>query len=155
MVRHIVASGILAGMVMLAAQAQAQERSWSLDTSETEAFLTFGVAESDDVGISLWCGMRSGTIRIFLPDANASLRPNRRIRIGVSVADKTFRLRAKTLANEEAATTSIEASADVANPLFGYLKDADKFTITAGNESQNFPLAGADINALLRICAKN
>lgn len=147
--RLIAAVGVLTSL-----PAQAQERSWSLDTSDTEAFLTFGVAESDDVGISFWCNMKSGQIRIFLADANASLKPNRRTRIAFSVSDKTFRLRAKTLANEEAATTSIEALVDASNPLFGLLKDAGKFTISAGKESQNFPLDGADIAALLRVCAK-
>jgi hypothetical protein len=148
------AFGILVSIVMLAAQAQAQERSWNLDTSDTEAFLTFGVAESDDVGVSFWCKIKSGMIHIFLPDADASLKPNRKIRVGLSVSDKTFRFRAKTLANEEAATTSIEALIDARNPVFDLMKDANKFTIKAGNESQNFPLDGADIGALLRICVK-
>jgi hypothetical protein len=155
MLRLIAASGILTSLLLLAVQSKAQERSWSLDTSDTEAFLTFGVAESDDVGISFWCGMKSGTIHVFLPDANASLKPNRRTRIGLTIAGKTFKLRAKTLANEEASTTSVEALVDAGNPLFGRLKDADKFTISAGKDSQNFPLDGADINALLRICSKS
>jgi hypothetical protein len=155
MVRLIAAFCFLASTLMGAAQARAQERSWSLDTNETEAFLTFGVAESDDVGISFWCRMKSGQIRIFLPDANASLRPNRRTRIKFSVDGKTFRLQAKTLANEEAATTSIEALIDVGNPLFALLKQVDKFTIDVGTESQNFPLHGAEISGLLRVCAKS
>jgi hypothetical protein len=155
MVRLIVVFGLLSSILWLAGQSQAQERSWSLDTSETEAFLTFGVSESDDVGVSFWCAMKSGQIRIFLPDADASLKPNRRIRIRFSVADKTFRLRARTLANEEAATTSVETLVDAGNPLFVFLKEADKFTINAGKENQNFPLDGADISGLLRVCAKS
>lgn len=45
----------LAAGSLVCSPAKAQEREWSLDASDQEAYLIFGVADSDDVGVSLWC----------------------------------------------------------------------------------------------------
>ena len=42
------------------ASTAAQERQWTLDASDEDAYLIFGVPESDDVGLSLWCPIQKG-----------------------------------------------------------------------------------------------
>ena len=54
----------------------AQERQWALDTADNDAFLVFGVAESDDVGISFWCTIGSDKLKVFVPEGSADLAPN-------------------------------------------------------------------------------
>ena len=51
----------------------AQEREWAFDTGEADAYLVFGVPETDDVGVSFWCTIGSGEIRVFFPEAGDSL----------------------------------------------------------------------------------
>ena len=47
---------------LLAGAAHAQEREWMLDASDEDAYLIFGVPETDDGGISLWCRIGKGTV---------------------------------------------------------------------------------------------
>ena len=42
-------------MVLATGGPSAQERQWSLDAGDQDAYLIFGVPDSDDVGVSLWC----------------------------------------------------------------------------------------------------
>ena len=71
--RHslILALGLMAGAA--AGAAQAQEREWSLDVSEEEAYLIFGVPDTDDVGVSLWCPVGKGVVRLYLPVPTAEI----------------------------------------------------------------------------------
>ena len=73
-----------------AATAFAQEREWTFDTNDEDAFLTFGVPETDDVGVSFWCKMQSGEARVFLPEAGEGLTPGRNVKVTFSVAGAKF-----------------------------------------------------------------
>jgi hypothetical protein len=55
----------------------AQEREWNFNTGDEEAYLVFGVPESDDVGVSFWCTIGRGDIGIFLPAWVPSWQPAR------------------------------------------------------------------------------
>ena len=77
-------------VIMSATAALAQEREWSWGTSETEAYLVFGVPKSEDVGISLWCTQDSGEVRVFVADANVKLAADIDTTIEFAVGDKKF-----------------------------------------------------------------
>lgn len=139
-------------LLFAAAPAAAQEREWALDTSADEAFLVFGVPESDDVGISLWCKGNSGEIRIFIPEAGSSLNAGKTAKLQIGVSGKTFDYDAEPSTNEKAATMSAEASTRASDPLFAALRESDRFTVKIGGEESAFPLAGADLDGLLRVC---
>src|SRR5262245_60489809 len=96
--------------IMSAATVFAQEREWSWGTSETEAYLVFGVPESEDVGISFWCPQGNTEIRIFIADANVKLAPDIATTIEFVAGDKKFSVPARTQSNELDATTSAEGS---------------------------------------------
>lgn len=132
--------------------AYAQEREWSFDTSAEEAFLFFGVPETDDVGISLWCKAGSEEIRIFLPDAG-SLPSGRSAKLEITAGGKTFDYDAEPLRNEEAGIMSAEVSTRPDDPLYAALRDADHFAVRINAEELAFPLAGADIDGLIRVCS--
>ena len=70
-------AALLAGIAL---PASAQEREWIFDTGDEDAYLVFGVPESDDAGVSFGCTLQSGEIRIFLPEAGDDLKPNATIR---------------------------------------------------------------------------
>ena len=58
---------ILAILVLGSTLALAQERIWNLDQTDQEAYLVFGVPETDDVGVSFWCTLQSGIVKIYVP----------------------------------------------------------------------------------------
>ena len=51
---------LLLALGLASGAAHAQERDWALDASDQEAYLIFGVSDTDDVGVSLWCRTRKG-----------------------------------------------------------------------------------------------
>ncbi|MBI2717531.1 MAG: hypothetical protein HY245_05550 [Rhizobiales bacterium] len=136
------------------ASAAAQERQWSLDIGDSEAFLVFGVPESDDVGISFWCALHSGEVSIFVPGAGPKLKPGRRASFSISAGSRTVRLKGKTTANEAAGTTSIEAKLADTNPLFAALRQADRFKVRIAGTETVYPLLEADLPGLLEACKK-
>jgi hypothetical protein len=70
--------------------AWAQEREWIFDTADEDAYLVFGVPESEDAGISFGCSLQSGEIRMFIPEAGEDLKPDQKIKLTISAAGKTF-----------------------------------------------------------------
>ena len=134
--------------------AVAQEREWFFDVGDTEAYLVFGVPETDDAGISFWCPLRSGEIRIFLPETPKHLAAGASSAVSIRSGGETFSYSAMVETNEEAGSTSAEARTDTADTLFSMLQQEDRFTLTVGGEATVIPLAGADVAALLRVCGK-
>ena len=141
-------------MIMSATAALAQEREWSWGTSETEAYLVFGVPESEDVGISFWCTQGAGEVRIFVADANVKLSADIDTAIDFTAGDKKFTVKARTMANELDATTSAEGAAPATDPLLPALQATDRFAVSVAGESQTFPSAGQDFANLIEACKK-
>lgn len=116
--------------------------------------MIFGVPESDDIGISFWCALRSGEVRIFVPEASETLKPDDTIEVKLTAGDKTFPLSAKTASNEEAASISLEIAVSASDPMFGTLEEADSFSLSFATDTQAFPLSGTDFPELLRACGR-
>jgi len=140
-------------LVALPSSLSAQEREWTFDTGEEDAYLIFGVPDTDDVGVSFWCTLGMGEIRMFVPEAGENLEAGKTVDVEVSAGDKKFTLAGETAVNEESGSTSIEVHLKTDSPLFPALATADRFTVTANKETSVFPLEGADFESLLRVCA--
>jgi hypothetical protein len=154
MIVRIVA--VLSFIAGFAASARAQERQWIFDTGDDDAYLIFGVPETDDVGISFWCGKRSGEIRIFIPEAGAdpAMKPDTDASLTVSVAEETFKIDGKTAINEMSDAISIEATVSAADPLFAALRKSDRFKVVIGAVEHVYPLIDADVAGLVNLCRK-
>jgi hypothetical protein len=144
----------IAIVVVSCAPALAQEREWTFDTGDQDAFLIFGVPQTDDSGVSFWCPIGSGEIHIFVPETSAKLKPDAAVHIDVAIGDKTFGYEGKAQANEESGVPSAEAVIDAKDAVFAALQSADRFTVTVPGDSEVYPLAGADFPSLLRTCSK-
>ena len=136
------------------AGAAAQERQWSLDAGDENAYLVFGVPESDDVGFSMWCANRSGEINIFVPESDPGLEPGKTVTFKMTAGEEKALIVGKASANEESGTISLEASIADSNPIFAGLLTADRFRVKLGEEEQIFPLMDADVAGLLALCRK-
>jgi len=134
--------------------AAAQERQWSLDTGDEDAYLVFGVPETDDVGISFWCTLGSGEISIFVPEADPAMKPGKTVPFTLIAGETVAELEGRTSANEEAGTSSLEAKVPDSQPFFAALKEVDRFRVTVGREENVYPLIDADVAGLLALCKK-
>jgi len=135
-----------------AASARAQERQWIFDTGEDDAYLIFGVPETDDVGISFWCGAHSGEVRLFIPEADPAMKPDEDVSFVVSVGETTFKIAGRTAANEMSYTISIEAAVPATDPLFAALQRSDRFKVLTGTIEHVYPLIDADVAGLISLC---
>jgi hypothetical protein len=144
----------ISGLLFLGLPASAQEREWTFDTGEQDAYLIFGVPETDDAGVSFWCPIGSGEVHIFVPETSDKLKANAVAHIDVAVGGKRFGYAGKTQVNEESGVPSAEAVIDAKDQLFGALQAADRFTVKVDGQEEVYPLAGADFPSLLRTCKK-
>ncbi len=145
---------ILTALALGTNLAIAQERVWNLDRTDQEAYLVFGVPETDDVGVSFWCTLGSGIVKIYIPEADPSLKPAESVDIKLEIASKSYPLKGKTSVNEEAATISLEAELKTSDPLFSALREANHFAVRVGASNHTFPLGEADFANLLEVCKK-
>jgi hypothetical protein len=145
---------IAAAMLATALPAAAQERQWSLDATDQDAFLVFGVPETEDVGLSFWCAIQSGKSKIFLPSANERLTPGHSGAMSIMAGDVTAKLEGTVSQNDETGAPSLEAEIPTSHPLFAALRKADRMHITVLGEDHAFPLADADFDGLLKLCDK-
>jgi hypothetical protein len=130
----------------------AQERQWSFDQTDKDAYLVFGVPETDDVGLSFWCTQRSGLIKIFVPEGSIKLKPKEQVPLRLDIAAKTFRLKAIAESNKEAGTASLETEVPVNHPIFDALAQADRITVRVKKRKDIFPVQDLELSALLEVC---
>jgi len=146
----ILALGFMAGA------AHAQEREWSLDASDEEAYLIFGVADTDDVGVSLWCPVGKGVVNLYLPVPTDHIHrtADKSAPLTVTAGKETVTFRGKADINREAAVSSVETEIAMDHPLIAALEKADRFTVKSGGVDAIFPLYDADVEGLLDLCRK-
>jgi len=142
----------LLAMLSSAQLAHAQEREWIRDAADEDAFLVFGVPETDDVGVSFWCKIGSGKVKLFFPEGSASLTPNTQSEFTVTIAGKDHHFKGTTSANDMTGATSIETELPVDDPVFASFQSADRFAAHIGDHSTTYPLVDAGLDNLLRLC---
>jgi hypothetical protein len=145
---------VLAIFVLGRGLALAQERIWSLEQTDAEVYLVFGVPETDDVGVSFWCTLQSGIARLYLPAAGPDFKPGMSVNFELKVAGKIYPLKGKTALNEETTRTSLEAELKATDPVFSALQAANHFAVKIGSSNHVFPLAEADFSNFLDACGK-
>jgi hypothetical protein len=144
--------GGLAALVIVASAASAQERQWFLDATEEDAFLVFGVPETDDTGLSIWCTIQSRKAKIFLPEASEKLKPDAPGTMELIAGDVAVKLNGTSLENQESGVSSLEVEVETSNPIFAAMMKTDRLKIHVEGAEQIIPLADADIEGLLKLC---
>jgi hypothetical protein len=149
--RFLLAVCLLAASAL---SAQAQERQWMLDASDSDAYLIFGVPDSDDVGISFWCPVQQGDVNVFIPEASAKLHPGADIAVTLKAGEESATFTGKSEVNLEAALTSVEAKVPVNAQILAAMLKADRFRVVIDGNETIFPLIDADLESLLDLCRK-
>lgn len=132
--------------------AQAQEREWLLDAADEDAFLVFGVPETDDVGVSFWCKIGSGKVKLFFPEGSAELQPDSTADFTVTISGKTHTLKGTTTANAMTSATSVETELQIDDALLRELEQADRFAAKIGSHETTYPLVDAGLGSLFKLC---
>ncbi len=126
--------------------AQAQERQWLLDTAGEDAFLAFGVPNTNDVGVSFWCKIGKTDVSLFAPLTG----PEVHAKLVLSIGTKDFPLTAKISKNDGAKT--LEAPLKPQKQILENLEASESFRVTLGKHKITYPLDGADFEGLLKLC---
>ena len=142
-----------AAILISTGQSYAQERQWSLNASEKEAFLVFGVPDTDDVGLSFWCEIGSKNISLFVPGVPAGLNPGQSTAVDLKLDGKTFSLNGKISKEKNSRLPSVESSVPTDDKLFSAVEDAQVIAITVGGHTNSYPVTDADIAGLLQTCS--
>lgn len=145
----------LLATTVLAAPAAAQERQWSLDASGEDAYLVFGVPDSDDIGVSIWCPIQQGEVHVYLPETAENLGDGQKTAMTISTDDMSINVEAALDAGQDGGTSSVEATLPDDSPIFDSMLKADRFTIKVGSDETVFPLFEADLSGLMDLCRKN
>lgn len=147
---------LIAALSLVTGPALAQEREWSLDASDQEAYLIFGVPDSDDVGMSLWCPVKKGIVNFFVPRPTEELKTLGRTKVAMTVkaGDESATFAGKVDLNPEGTASSVEVEVPADHPLFKALAAADRFSIDIGKQEVVFPLYNVDVAMLLEFCRK-
>ena len=147
---------LLLALGLASGAALAQERDWALDASDQEAYLIFGVADTDDVGVSLWCRTRKDMVNLYVPRPTAELEQldRRKVPLTVKAGEETATFAGKIDLNRGFPSSSVEVEMPVDNPLLKALEKADRFSVKVGDQEVVFPLYNADVTTLLGLCRK-
>jgi hypothetical protein len=130
----------------------AQEREWQLDATDQDAFLVFGVPQSDDVGVSFWCKLGSKKLKVMAPVVRGRVKNNSNIPVIVQVGGKDFALNGRTAIGAKGTEDSVEAETQAKGPLIEALQSSDRFSVKVGGHQATYPLLDADLPGLLKLC---
>lgn len=150
---------LIAGTLMQASPSQAQPEgkpAWRLDTETSEAFLSYGTDNAEELVISFSCKTGGGTIRIFIAETGEDLKPSQSITASLTAGAVTSKARGRTQPNELAGIPSFDGTLPAADPLFTALVKAERLVMTVGATSQEAPLQdlGDKADRFIRSCRK-
>jgi hypothetical protein len=131
----------------------AQERQWSLDASGPEAYLVFGVADTDDVGLSFWCKIGSGKISIFTAFNRDLIGKDQTAKARLKVDDQVFDIKMLASTGLGSKTGSLEGPVSVTGTVMKAVQHASQFSITAFGHTMSYPMIDADVGGLLATCS--
>jgi hypothetical protein len=139
-------------LTFISGTAFSQEREWQLDATDQDAFLVFGVPQSDDVGVSFWCKLGSKRLKVMAPVIRGRVKNNSNIPVVVQVGGKDFALNGRTAVGAKGTEDSVEAETQAKGPLIEALQSSDRFSVKVGGHQATYPLLDADLPGLLKLC---
>jgi formylmethanofuran dehydrogenase subunit E-like metal-binding protein len=131
----------------------AQEREWSWDMTDEDAYLVFGTPNTDDVGISFWCKMGSGKIKVFVPSTTTKKNSTKE-KITFAIEGDSYALNGEVEPSEDMSVAIVETETNWDHPLFSKLTSADVVSVTVAGHESRFPLVEANLQDLMKVCKK-
>jgi hypothetical protein len=145
-------SSIAVFLLSLATPALAQERQWSIDSSDKQAFLVFGVPDTADVGLSFWCDVGAKTMSMFVPVLPATTRPGQHPKVKATVDGKSFTFKSDVEKDQASGLLNVEVQFDRDGKFHKAVMAADTISVTVKSEKKSYPLGDADFAGLNLAC---
>jgi hypothetical protein len=131
----------------------AQEREWTLTASDKEAFLVFGVPDTDDVGMSFWCEIGTNKFSIFVNNIAGQLKDGQRAEMAIEIDDHKFSVKAKAAVEKSGRSKSLEGQIPSNSPILRAAENGSSLKIKILGQANTYPMIDADFSGLLRTCA--
>ncbi len=131
----------------------AQEREWTLNASDKEAFLVFGVPDTDDVGMSFWCEIGTNKFSIFVNNIAGQLKDGQRAEMAIEIDNHKFSVKAKAAVEKAGRSKSLEGQIPSNDPILKSAESGSILKTTIQGHTNTYPLIDADFTGLLRTCA--
>jgi hypothetical protein len=144
---------VMIALFAMAPDAVAQEREWTLNASDKEAFLVFGVPDTDDVGLSLWCEIGTNKLSVFVNNIGGQLKQNQSTNMAIDIDEKKFTIKAKAAVDKFGRSKSLEGQISSNDQLLKAAETGTSLKTTIQGHTNTYPLIDADIKGLLRTCA--
>jgi hypothetical protein len=139
-------------LMSLTGPALAQERQWTIDASDKQAFLVFGVPDTADVGLSFWCDVGAKSMSMFVPVSVATARPGQHPKVSAIVGGRTFSFKSDVEKDQSSGLVNVEVQFDRDGPFHKAVMAADAIAVTVKSEKKSYPLGDADFAGLNRAC---
>jgi hypothetical protein len=143
---------IVSTVLALAQPALAQERQWTLDASDKQAFLVFGVPDTADVGLSFWCDIGSKKLSLFVPVAATTAKPGQHPDVKVTVEGKAFKFKGDVEKDQASGLVNVESQFVPDSTFYKTVMNADTISVQVRSERRSYPLSDADFEGLNRAC---
>jgi hypothetical protein len=136
----------------LSTSAFAQERQWNLESSEKQAFLVFGVPNTDDIGFSLWCEVGKNQISAFITENQVPLKAGESVSMLISVDGKQQSLRGLVAKDAASGQMTVESKFGLKDSLISSLQSGQSLSISVKGHITTLPFGNADFAGLLSAC---
>jgi hypothetical protein len=145
---HTIAAGIVFTFIM-PLHIMAQEREWQLDAQGDDAYLVFGVPNTADIGISLWCKIGEKNINVFAPVPSTVKKPVK-ANVKLLVEDREYPLKPKI--NNDQNNNTLEAELLPRDEIFSAIASAERIGLVIADHKSVFPTEGANFFEFNKLC---
>ena len=142
----------ISALALFAVPASAQERQWSVDSSDKQAFLVFGVPDTADVGLSFWCDIGSKKMSLFVPVAPTTALPGQHPSVIATVGGHTYTFKSEVEKDQASGLVNVESQFSSSDAFYKTVMASDTITVQVKSEKKSYPLSDADFEGLNRAC---
>ena len=121
-----------------AAQPQPKPK-WTMNSDAKQVSLVYGDG-SEESDLIFSCKPRGNSVRIFVGETDASLKPNQKATAAFTAGSASANVAGKTLPNELAGVPSFTGDLAATDPLFDALGTAPSIGIKVAKTSKSIPL---------------
>jgi hypothetical protein len=129
---------------------------WTMMTDKDQVSLIYGDG-SEESDLILSCKPRSNSVRFFIGETDASLKPRMQVTASFTVGAAKAAVPGKTVPNELAGVPSFTGDLPATDPLFDAMAGAPAIALKVGKAAKEIPLKtmGSKAAAFSKACRKS
>ena len=151
-----IAIAVALPLVSLASAQADQKSKWTMMNDSSQVSLVYGDG-SEESDLVLSCKPRSNSVRFFIGETDASLKPNMKVTASVTAGSARATVAGKTVPNELAGVPSFIGQLPATDPLFDAMASAPTVTLKVAKTAKDIPLKtlGGKAAAFSKACRKS